>query len=210
MALSKIVKINDKLWWALWKIDAPWQEMLNAKLLLDSDILGLSAVSHDIKKAEFLASRLALRSVFNAFGVTQFDIYKDDHGKPYVDNPSYHVSLANSYPYAVAALHLGQPNGIDIEKPADKLLRVQHKFLKESEVKLAKNHTNRLCLAWCVKECIYKIHGKKGLSLKNHIRLSSLPDIKYGSVIATLEIDDPIDYLLHVEQLDGYFIVFNL
>ena len=210
MALTKLVKINDKLGWALWKIDTDWQQLLACSNFQSEDLQAIETISHPQKKAEYLASRLALHQLLKAFQMPQTSIIKDIYGKPYAKHGSYHISLANSFPYGVAVLNLDQITGIDIERPSDKLLRVQHKFLHEQEAHL-QHQADNLCLAWCTKECLYKLHGRKRLSFKHHIRITEIQYPSKPYIYAEIYYDQEyVTYKLLIEQVENYFIVMSL
>jgi len=211
MALTKIVKINDKLSWALWKIDAPWTDLLHLLQPNDEEYQLLLKIRHPQKKAEFLAGRLALRDLLTSIGIHEFEMYKDSHGKPHIKKYSIHISLANSYPHAAAIVHLESPVGIDIEKPSDKLIRVQHKFLHASEWDTFSYDLEKLCLAWCAKESLYKLHGRKNLSFKANILVQHLYYPKEPMLEAAIVVADQHEtYTLHIVQEENFFIAFNV
>ncbi|MFP4096435.1 MAG: 4'-phosphopantetheinyl transferase family protein [Cyclobacteriaceae bacterium] len=210
MALSKIVKINDKLSWALWKIDADWQELFCLKDFSADEEAALLAISHPQKKAEYLATRLALHALLDSIGIRQYKLFKDEYGKPHIRNHALHISLANSYPYAVAVIGR-EPVGIDIEKPSEKLLRVQHKFLHESEYADFYGQAEKLCLAWCAKESLYKLYGKKYLSFKEHIMIKRLYYPTQAMLEAAIILPSQIlFYKLAIYQEENFFILLNV
>lgn len=211
MALTKIVKINDKLSWALWKIEAPWTELLKERTLSRDELKLLDAIHHPIKKAEFLASRLALHALLSSIGVDEYTMYKDIHGKPHIMQYSFHISLANSFPYATAIVSLDKPVGIDIEKPSDKLIRVQHKFLHPSEWATFKDNPERLCLAWCAKESLYKLYGRKNLSFKANICIQDI-DYPHNSLLkADIILPQQTQHFeLKIIPLENFFVLFNV
>lgn len=210
MALTKLVKINDTLGWALWKINTGWQKLLSLRDFSSTDLQALESISHSQKKAEYLASRLALYALLDAYQLPFTSLRKDMYGKPFPLNAGYHISLANSFPYGVAVLNLHGATGIDIEQPSSKLLRVQHKFLHEQEAPFLK-HEEALCLAWCTKECLYKLYGRKHLSFKNHIRIKQIQYPASPYVLAEMYHQHGWQmYELRVEQVDNFFIVFSV
>ena len=211
MALSKIVKINEKLSWALWKIDTDWLMMLHERDFPPAVLHALDCISHPQKKAEYLANRLALFALLDDAGIESQDIVKDAHGKPHLSKVDIHISIANSYPYAVAILSHKHPTGIDIEPPSDKLIRVQHKFLHDDELDFFKDHEERLCIAWCAKECLYKLHGRKNLSFKQHIRIEEVSYPAYPRLSAGIYFQDySFMHHLYLDRIENYFIVFGV
>lgn len=211
MALTKIIKINDKLSWALWKIEAPWAELLNEREISEEEYELLNAIHHPIKKAEFLASRLALHALLTSVGIEDYAMYKDNHGKPHIMQYSFHISLANSYPYATAIINMDAPVGIDIEKPSDKLIRVQHKFLHPSEWSTFKDNPERLCLAWCAKESLYKLHGRKNLSFKGNICIQEIDYPRTSLLKADIILPHQTQHFsLEIIPVENFFVLFNV
>lgn len=209
MALSKIIKINNKLSWALWKIDSGWEAMQREHVFSPGVLHTLNKISHPQKKAEFLASRLALFTLLDTAGIGRYELVKDRFGKPFVKDATVHISLANSFPYAVAILDLDKPTGIDIESPSDKLVRVQHKFLHNRELPLVKDHQDKLCLAWCAKESLYKLYGRKSLSFKQHICIHKIAYPHHGMLSAEISYEDHFSrHRLHIEKERNFFITF--
>lgn len=207
MALTKLVKINDTLGWALWKINTGWQQLLSLRDFSSADLQALDLISHPQKKAEYLASRLALFALLDAYQLPFTSLLKDIYGKPFALNAGYHFSLAHSFPYGAAVINLHKDTGIDIEQPSGKLLRVQHKFLHEQETHFL-DCEEALCLAWCTKECLYKLYGRKNLSFKNHIRITDIQFPASPFVLAEMYLQQRWHpYELRVEQVGNYFIV---
>ena len=174
MALVKLVRINDSSFWAAWKIEEAAADLAAYTQLSATNLAEWHTIRHPRKSLEWLASRAALAAILNKVGLPVPGLHKDEQGKPYLVNEAYHISLANSYPYGVAMVHTHELIGIDIEPPSDKLLRTQHKFLSLAEREAAGNRLPNLCAYWCIKEALYKLHGRKLLSFKDQIRVSSL------------------------------------
>lgn len=92
-------------------------------------------------------------------------------GKPYLEDHSYHISISHTEGYAAVALHATTEIGIDIEKRADKVKRVRHKYVQEKEEKALNTNqeTTHLLLYWCTKESIYKLLDIQSILLKNEV-----------------------------------------
>ncbi|MGB3850020.1 MAG: 4'-phosphopantetheinyl transferase superfamily protein [Tunicatimonas sp.] len=174
MALAKIVRVNSNSYWAAWKVEEAPEVLITHTQLPANNLAEWQSIKHPRKRLEWLASRAALAALLEKIGLPIPGIYKDDKGKPYLNNDTYHISLANTYPYGIAMVHTHASVGIDIELPSDKLLRTQHKFLNSSEIKTADNRLSYLCAYWCAKEALYKLYGRKALSFKDQIRIRSL------------------------------------
>lgn len=210
MSVTKIVKINDKLGWAYYKIESSWEQLLALSAFTAADLQALPTITHPRKKAEYLACRIALYDLLAAYDIPHTYLSKDIYGKPYLTDTDLHISLANSYPYGVAVLNLDRATGIDIELPSDKLLRVQHKFLHAHELHL-QDDIEQLCLAWCTKECLYKLHGQRKLSFKDQIRIIELDYPSSPFISAEIFFDDYwLPYQLWIERVENFFIVLSV
>jgi phosphopantetheinyl transferase len=210
MALSKIVKINEKLRWALWEIEESGREREQYNSIIKDTDGALSRISHPQKKSEFMASRLALHQLLKQDGQSAYRLSKDKYGKPYLENSPLHISLAHAYPFAVAAVS-HSPVGIDIEKPSEKLRAVRHKFLHEEEHHFSIHQLDTLCQIWCAKESIYKLYGRKKLSFRDHIRVERIhyPDKPYLQAAVLLN-EFQQTYRLKIESVRDFFILFNV
>lgn len=210
MALVKIVKINDNSFWALWKISEPLHELNEQYPPLFDELTCLSEIHHPHKQAEWLAGRLAAKTLIEQFGEPFHGVFKDEHGKPYLCNSSFHISLANSYPYAAAIIHRDIATGIDLEPPKSTLLRIRHKFLNEEEIASAGDDLNKLCVYWCAKECLYKIHGKRELSFRQNMHIDTFHLSDKGVIKAYIRKQDVITrFQLYYDSFPGYFFVYG-
>lgn len=97
-----------------------------------------------------------------------FGIYKDDHGKPFLLHSMQQIAVAHTKQMIALAIHPDKSVGIDIETCSEKIERVKHKFMSAQELQ---NHDSNedLTRIWCAKEAVYKLNGKKGVSLQNDI-----------------------------------------
>lgn len=211
MALVKLAKINENSFWAAWKIEEPVNTLIQECHLAEDDLQEWCAIHHPVKQAEWLGSRAALMAILRTMDLPPQPTYKDDKGKPFLRGSAYHISLANSYPYGVAVLHRYHTVGIDIERPSDKLQRIQRKFLNSSEIEAVSNRSAYLCVYWCTKESLYKLYGRKQLSLKDNIVVHSVQWEDTVQVRATINIDQRSTlYHLQGTIIDGFFVVYSV
>lgn len=136
------------------------------------------------KKLETAATRLASANLMKSIGVNYEGIQKDEFGKPHIpNNPNIHVSISHAFPLAGAIIDTSGPTGIDIEKPGKQILRIKHKFLSDDEMDFCGDDQNLLTQAWCAKEVLYKIHGRKQLSFKKQLSVTFKTDQLIEGVI---------------------------
>ncbi len=210
MALVKLVKINDNSFWALWKIGEPLHKLTEQYPPLLDEIEYLSEIHHPDKKAEWLAGRLALKVLVEQIGGSFQGVFKDKHGKPYLCDSTFHISLANSYPYAAAIIHRNIATGIDLEPPKPTLLRIRHKFLNEKEMINAGDDLHKLCIYWCAKECLYKIHGKRELSFRQNMHIDNFTLSDKGIIQAHIRKEGiSSSFQLYYDSFPGYFFVYG-
>lgn len=211
MALVKLVKINENSFWAVWKAEEPSNALIEQAQLQEKDLVAWRAIHHPQKQTEWLISRTALVAVLEAMNIPLQRIHKDDKGKPFLQDSPYYISLANSFPYGVAVLHRHCAVGIDIEQPSEKLLRIQRKFLNEVEIRAVRGRLPHLCLYWCAKETLYKLYGRRQLSLKDNIVVHT---VRLGCTIraeASIVTETQAQtYQLEGTIIDGFFVVYSV
>lgn len=104
-------------------------------------------------------------------------IYKDEHGKPFLIDSKLNFSVSHTKNLIAIAILEHKEIGIDIEYCSDKVERVKHKFLSESELSVIQSN-EELTNYWCTKEAAYKLNGKRNISFKNDIYLSPIKNNK--------------------------------
>ncbi len=209
MALVKLEKIDNNSAWALWKVEESFEELKRLYGPTVTDSGELEEISHLEKRAEWLAGRLSAKALVEKLNQPFNGIYKDAYGKPYLHGINYHISLANSYPYAGAIVHQEKYVGIDIEEPKETLIRIKHKFLNAVELEKVESDLGKLCMYWCAKECLYKIYGKKQLSFRENIFIDNL-SLESGRLSGYTSIHgSTVHYQLHVKNLFNYYLVYG-
>ena len=180
------------------------QAMLPSEILTDAE---LASIHHPQKQIEFFCSRLTIKYLADQIGIRYSGIKKDEYGKPYLVGSTWQFSLTHTAEYIAVAMHQTQSLGIDMEQPSEKLLRIAHKFLSETERNDAGNDLDKLCIYWSAKEALYKLYGKRKVIFIDNLLVS--PFRKDQQVIeGRLKIND-IDeqYTLIVEKIAQYYLV---
>jgi len=196
-------KIEDNLGnpWALWKIEESEEELRKASSW--HEVIP-EAINHPHKRLEWYAARVLLSSLMAHAGHSFQGIVKDAHGKPFPANSSWNLSLSHSYPFVAAYLHATGSVGIDIQHPRDSLLRIAPRILHPEELADASPEIAKLCVIWCAKEVLVKVHGKKDLIFAKNLKISpfslNLQGRISGSIIANgMETTVPMYYEIHSE-----------
>lgn len=206
MPVFKTIELDDgKGWICVWKTNEKLPE-LESKLQ-NNCLLGVdySRITHENKKIDYLASRCALDWVLEKMLITQSEIIKDTNGKPFLKNSNAQLSISHSNEYCVAIVHQSRNVGIDIQILSHKIKNVSTKFLTPSEIEIVGDQLLDLCKVWCAKEAMYKLVGKKGLSLKNDFNLIAIENV----VQMAFQHDYKNNiYTFHNYAFDGYVMVY--
>ncbi len=72
----------------------------------------------------------------------------------------------------VAVLIVSTPCAVDIEGWGRNFAAIQNRYLSPDEAALSTD-PRFLAVAWCAKECLYKLAGRRGLSLRDELHLTA-------------------------------------
>jgi len=165
MPLYKSITVNPKTKVLIWKIEEPVKPLLNKiKLTQNSKnrIASMKSVLHQ-------KGYLSIRHLLALEGYSDFDLYYDRNGKPYLTDGK-HISITHSFIFS-AIIISDLEVGIDIEKQRDKIITIAPKFTPLKEylcIASQKERIRKLTVVWCAKESLYKSFAIKGISfLKN-------------------------------------------
>ena len=199
LLLSK--QIHNKAAYAVWNIQETFLELP----YLSPD--PFPAELHPVRQAEWIVGRILIKRLCDIFNLDYKGVGRHETGKPFLIDHEVEISISHSFPMACAMLHFDRPCGIDLERPRKKMLMVQDKFLSDAEADYRED-LEKICAVWCAKEVVYKIHGRKYLSLKDEIRVK----IKTHDSIQA-EITRPSDkeeFALHYEWLKDYILCYSV
>nr|WP_262923924.1 4'-phosphopantetheinyl transferase superfamily protein [Spirosoma liriopis] len=136
----------------------------------------LAGINHPAQRVEWLACRVAVKSLVEAQGLAYAGLQKDEYGKPHLIGAPWHISLSHTGGWAAAVLHRTRPVGIDIEPIREQFRRVVPRVLSEDEISHAAGEPNRLAVYWCAKEALYKLYGKRQLTFRDHLHVEPFAD----------------------------------
>jgi phosphopantetheine--protein transferase-like protein len=211
MALSYQKKIDPHTSFAVWKIEESIDELQSKLQLKQHEAEFLQSIHHDKRKLHWLSTRVLLRTMLNTDGY--IDCRSDDQGKPFLVNFSKHISISHSGDYAAVMISDQSEVGIDIEHMSPKIVKLAPKFLSTKELSFI-NQTYQIAhlyVCWCAKEAIYKLHGKRGVSLLNDIHLKPFTYQERGKMQAELLAEGSTSILVVCfEKFDGYMISYVL
>jgi len=156
---------------SIWNIDESEDFFLSQINLTENCKKRLELIKSPQKRNQFLS----VRSLIKLNDVQLNDLYYDEFGAPYLKSNKY-ISISHTNNFSAIAIS-NNPVGVDIEHYREKIKKIKHKFINHAETKLIDiNSVRDLTVVWSVKESIYKLYKKQGLSFINNIKIKSVSD----------------------------------
>ncbi len=160
-------QINENTRLGIWKIEET-EEFFKGNVPQHRD------VTHPHKRLQHLAGRFLLQFLFPGFPYGLIQIA--DTRKPFLPGEEYHFSISHCGDFAAAIVSRESRVGIDIEIPAEKIIRVQDKFLSAAEKAIflgshAPADYAMPTILWSSKEAVFKWYGNGEVDFKKHIWL---------------------------------------
>ena len=87
--------IDDDTVLAVWKIEETEEQLMSGLQLKQHELDIIASLNNGKRLLHWLSTRLLLRKMLNTF--EYIDCQIDEHGKPYLPNLGYHISLSHSY-----------------------------------------------------------------------------------------------------------------
>ncbi len=206
MPLSQITHVNDKIAYAIWDMSEPLSELEHLLEEINHEKVDLTK-AHPKRIVEFITTRLLIRELCTHCNLPYEGIYKDEFGKPHLLKDNAFISISHSPPAAIGLINLSAPAGIDIEQPRDKIDRIKHKFLNETEIHHQDN-LEAISLIWSAKETLYKIHGRKSLDFRKNLFVSLEPG--FTNAKGTILTDSKEEYHLAIRRYNEFLFTFNI
>jgi len=186
MPIIKKGEVEENVQFAIWEIMESEEELLLELGTVISDETPFEDIKVPAKRLESLAARCALKRLLEPFG--QFEIYKDQFGKPHLRDENIGLSISHADGFAAAAINLNGPIGIDIEHVRDQILKIAHKFVHATERIWVEQDTLKLTRIWSAKEALYKLHGRRQLAFAEQLIVKNLDEpIGEGRIIEKKE-----------------------
>ncbi len=207
MAIAFRLQVDEDTEFALWKIEEEADSLYNQLQLNNTEKAYIESIGNGKRHLHWLGTRVLLRTMLNTSDY--IDCQVDDHGKPYLVDMPYQISLSHSFDYAAVMISKSKPVGIDIELISPKVERIAHKFLNKQELSTIKpeHRVEQLYVAWCAKEAVYKCNGRKVISFLDHIFLEPFEGYENGTLKAQiLKSDFKMDFDVHYLHFGDYMI----
>lgn len=207
MPLYKTINFNSSTQILVWKITESYEQLFKEVELNERSLMRLSTMKSQLHQRGFLSVRKLLQQA----GYSDFDLYYDLSGKPYLIDQK-HVSISHSHNFSTIIIS-DQTVGIDIEMQREKIIRIADKFVNNHETLClgaldTDDYIKKLTVKWGAKEAIFKIRNEPGISFKNHIWLNSF-EIQDQKTNAILEIENTEQHFeIYFEEFEGFTLVY--
>lgn len=209
MAIAYRQRIDDDTEFALWKIEEEADDLYKQLQLNEEEKAYVEKLSNSKRHLHWLGTRVLLRKMLSTD--EYIDCKVDAHGKPYLVNLPYHISLSHSFDYAAVMISKTHKVGIDIEQIKEKVARIAPKFMRTEELAFIGEYKKieHLYVCWCAKEAIYKCNGQKEVSFADNIFLEPFNFEHHGVLYANLRkndlnLDYEVGYLQYQDYMIGY------
>lgn len=207
MAIAYRQQIDEDTEFAIWKIEEQAEELYSKLQLYPHEKDYYRQLSAGKRSLHWLGTRVLLRKMLRTD--EYIDCQVDEHGKPYLVNLPYHISLSHSFDYAAVMISRKSPVGIDIELVKEKVERIAHKFMSDGEMTFIaeNNRIKQLYVCWCAKEAVYKCFGQKEVSFADNILLEKFNFEGQGFINAHLYKEPTtLNYKVGYMEFDGYMV----
>ena len=149
-------------------------------LIAAEDVASAMRFQNEKRRREHLAWRRIVRRELGA----KINIDYNDVGAPQVDVAGRYISVAHGGD-SVAVAIADEPVGVDIEYLTRDFDRAKERYMNAKELTLS-DDSRWACYAWCAKEAIYKLCGRRGLELREELLIEGFDSermIIYGGVV---------------------------
>ncbi|WP_353150495.1 4'-phosphopantetheinyl transferase superfamily protein [Flavobacterium sp.] len=172
MPFYKKIKINEHTIAYFWKISEDISWFNEKSELNDNSVSRLKSMQSVAHKKGYLAVRMLLQHI----GLSDFDLFYNEFGKPYlkVENLEVgikkHISISHSHEFSCICIS-NKAVGIDIEKCKEKTLKIASRFMEVSHIENLSmaDKITKATIIWGIKESIFKLKNEKGISFPKHI-----------------------------------------
>lgn len=130
--------------------------------LTDEEINEINSITSEKRRIEKSLSYKFIEDMLEEYGIINYQIKKDQLGKPYLDNIEKYFNTSHSNEYLTCVVS-DNDVGIDIEIISDKAKRIAKRFLHPDELKnhIVKHYNDEeLTIMWTIKEAYSKLIGQ--------------------------------------------------
>lgn len=164
-----------------------------------------------MKNAQHRKGFLSVRWLLKEAGYTDFDLHYDADGKPYLEDGNY-ISITHSYGFS--AIIVSNKNvGIDMELRREKVITIADKFIDKEFEYLNPGHLGSymkmLIVIWGVKEAVFKMISRDGLSFKQHMNVLPFTYLDTKGTAKVNFMDIANNYTFFFEEIEDFTLVYS-
>lgn len=206
MPLYKTINFSPTTQILVWEITETFDDLFDQVALNDINMIRVNDMKSELHQRGFLSVRKLLQEA----GYNDFDLYYDESGKPHLKDDKF-ISITHSFHFS-AIIISDQKAGIDIEMQREKIIRIADKFvdyefhfLKPEKIQ---EYIRKLTVIWGIKESIFKIRNEKGISFKDHIKVTTF-EMNENQGRAWLHFDNVVeDFNIYFEEIENFTLVY--
>lgn len=201
MPLYKSLDVNSQTHVKIWHISEPLDALKASLNLTKESLERVNAMKSELHQRGFLC----VRKLLNSFGYTDQDLFYDNSGKPHLKDGHF-ISITHSYNYAAVVVS-SCPVGVDIEKQRHKILNIASRFIDYESHYLNENsdkYIQKLTWIWCIKESLYKLYSKSGISFKKNFLVLPFESEKNTTKAWILEGEKRLNFEALFFEFDGF------
>jgi 4'-phosphopantetheinyl transferase len=199
--------IDNKGRIGIWAIQEQEEELLERLIFNESEQIFVDSIKNKERRMQWLASRVLLKHLLDEKSYVNVEI--DNHQRPFLTNKPHSFSISHCGNMAAVSVSQHYNTGLDIENLNPKVLRIAKKYIHPDEW-YAFDPTNieQLTTAWAIKETVYKLNGKKQVSLKDHIRIAPFKGKEGKTIIKFIKPGAESEATIYYERLGTLVIAY--
>lgn len=193
---------------AIWKMDEEVVDLLKMVSISDESKSQLLALSRENRQKERLVA-LYLAQKFS--GVDTQVCYKPN-GAPYLIASHLNISITHSKEWLAMQVSSLFEVGLDMEYKSDRIVKIAHKFMAESEISFVEEQqmVDYLNIIWCAKETLYKIAQIEGAIFTENFIIEPFDIGLKGSIVGNVVVgNSSTTHRLGYEINDNWYLVYK-
>jgi len=207
MPIIETIKINKHSNLFIWSISETEVELNKLTILNTTERDKYNSFKSESRRKEYLATRAMCQQILGK----EVFIENDKHGKPYLINSNFKISISHSKNIAGIIISRYNELSLDIEYLSNRVENIAKKFLSQKELgNISKDkRIIHLYLYWCTKECLIKLYGKKNIHLIDELFVQDFdPEEQY--IIAYYKKDNNKKaFMFEHKRLENHLIVWS-
>ena len=196
--------LTEEIHFMVWNLTETLDELLELVNPDENDKEILESISHETKKKEYLAGKNAIAQMCLLEKIPFDGIEKDEHGKPFLRNSNYEISVTHTLDYIGVVLSKAGAVGIDIEKPRHQIFKVISRLCSKDELDWVAEDIDKATMLWSAKEALYKLYGKRKVDFKENLTLVQKPQGLVGRIKMP---DYEAEHKVFVQKIAEYWLV---